>query len=917
MKGYIMNYISFSLNGGWDMFYSEKQYTDEAVPTLTKLSHEPDCFVENAIPGYWEDMTEQFRNMPFFGKLKINPEYGVQTYPILGTAPDMALPNVMGNFFYSREVVLEDTASNVAIRFEGVQNSASVWINGTFIGRHEGYSTSFELDIPNGVLKIGENNIIISVSNFRLKGHDGRGVSGLTSRAANEYTGGVTGDVELRAYKTPLRDVNLLVSKELDRVFVKLETRERVKLNWQVYDGEEMIKSGEAEDDFSFDTCGMEYWSPENPKLYVLKVLCGEYGITRQFGVRRLVVDDVKFKLNGTPYFLRGICEHCYFPMTVHPTHDISFYRNVIKKIKELGFNFIRFHTYIPAEEYMQAADELGVLLHVESPNYTSVDEFREIVRFCRRHTSVVIYCCGNELSIDDSYTEYLGHCADAVHSGTDGLFSPLSALRRAEYFFPDCKTVPAPFEHCPETFEKLDKFSDMYSSYALGQLSYFSLDANPSQLDDWSKVYNKPRVSHEICIDGTYTDLSLKDRYKNTRVGKTEMFSSIEAHLEKKGLLEKAPLYFKNSSEWQRQIRKHCFESARLCDKLAGFDFLGPIDTHWHTFGYDVGMMNEFYELKPGETVENVLRYNSPTVVLCDLDKSYNFTVGKELSCGIYTSHYGTADLHNARLEIRLMRDGKVIHRESTVIEAIENGRVSKLYDLSFTLPMSEKPYEAQLVVTLDSGDIFAENKWDVYAFPPCTEPDFGDILISNGMTSDELIKALNDGRDVFLIGSEPFVSMPTDFRIALAGRTAGNLATVINDHPLTRDLPNRGFCSWQFCSMMRGGTAVCFEADEVPFEPIIEVVSTHKYVIRQSSLFEFRALRGRLIVCGMVFSDTDPCSIWFKSKIASYMQSDSFAPDNYIGEKELLLLMNKSVKKAEENRNFAFNPNDKATIE
>ena len=37
-----------------------------------------------------------------------------------------------------------------------------------------------------------------------------------------------------------------------------------------------------------------------------------------------------------------------------------------------------------------------------------------------------------------------------------------------------------------------------------------------------------------------------------------------------------------------------------RRCENMAGYDFLGPVDTHWHTFGYDVGMMNEFFELKP-----------------------------------------------------------------------------------------------------------------------------------------------------------------------------------------------------------------------------------------------------------------------------------------------------------------------------
>lgn len=71
---------------------------------FNKSPYEPDPLVLNAVPGYWEDMTEEFKTMLFFGRLTINPQYGIQAYPLLGTAPDMALPNIIGNFFYSRTV---------------------------------------------------------------------------------------------------------------------------------------------------------------------------------------------------------------------------------------------------------------------------------------------------------------------------------------------------------------------------------------------------------------------------------------------------------------------------------------------------------------------------------------------------------------------------------------------------------------------------------------------------------------------------------------------------------------------------------------------------------------------------------------------------------------------------------------------
>ena len=127
-----------------------------------------------------------------------------------------------------------------------------------------------------------------------------------------------------------------------------------------------------------------------------------------------------------------------------------------------------------------------------------------------------------------------------------------------------------------------------------------------------------------------------------------------MERHLAEKGLLSRAPLYYRNSAGWQRLLRKHCFETVRRSKGFAGYDFLGDIDTHWHTFGYCVGMMNEFYELKPGETVENVHRYNSDTVLLADLPRCRNFIAGDRVEIPLLASHFGEA-LSKARLELRM----------------------------------------------------------------------------------------------------------------------------------------------------------------------------------------------------------------------------------------------------------------------
>ncbi|MBR3792287.1 MAG: beta galactosidase jelly roll domain-containing protein [Clostridia bacterium] len=906
-----MNYVALSLNGSWEMGYSREAYHEKECPDVAYYP------IENAVPSYWEDMVDIFCKQPFYGKLKTS-EYGIQHYPISNYVPDMTLPNILGNFYYKKTFLCADINKDAELHFEGVQNTVTIWINGTYIGHHEGYSVSFDIKVPDGIIKNGENTIILSVSNYYLQGYDERPVTGLTTRASNRGTGGITGDVELRVYNNPIRDVVIFVSEDLDEVSVKIEGVSKADYSWQVLDGENVLKSGKGKEceNFAFSTDGLLFWSPESPKLYTLEVTCEGSTLSRVFGVKKLVPDKSHLKLNNKPYFLRGICEHCYYPETVHPNHDIVFYRNVIKKVKSLGFNFIRFHTYVPEEEYMQAADELGMLVQVEAPNNSSVEHWEEIVKICRRHTCVAIYCWGNENPIYEAEVEHLSKLAKIVHEETDLLFSPMSALPMAEYNFvyPETEaTTMEPFPHHEPRMKALGEFSDLYNSYAWGKLSYRSVaQADPELIDKWNVVYNKPRLSHEICINGTYTDLSIKDRYKDTRIGKTEMFSSIEKHLEDKGLLKKAPMYFNNSSQWQRRVRKYCFEATRRCEHMAGFDFLGPIDTHWHTFGYDVGMMNEFYELKPGETVRNVLMYNSESVLLSDVMRKTNYKSGEEHTFGIYTSYYGKEEIDCATLSLYLMADGKVFAKEKIDVKNIKNGKVSKLYDWCVNMPCIEKPLALKLYVTLDSAELFCENEWELYVFPEAKNVETKGLIVSDGMTKDELKKLLNKGENIVIFGTEPFASLPTTFDISIAGRTTGNLATVISDHPIMKDFPHEGFCGWQFNQLMEKGNAVCFENDDVVFNPIIDVASSHKNIMKQSALFEFRALGGKLVVCSFDFKEDDPCADWLKKEILSYAMSNEFLPVDELDETHLDLLLSGKVKEDSTATNFAFNPND-----
>jgi hypothetical protein len=326
--------------------------------------------------------------------------------------------------------------------------------------------------------------------------------------------------------------------------------------------------------------------------------------------------------------------------------------------------------------------------------------------------------------------------------------------------------------------------------------------------------------------------------------------------------------------------------------------------------------MMNEFYELKPGETVRNVLMYNSETVLLNDLGRKTNFTSGEKLQCGIYVSHYGTRRLFDTRLSIRFEMDGKIVGRRTIHVGDVLFGSVFKLYDLEFVMPNVAKPAEIKLYVQLDDAEVHAENEWELYVFPKQQDVKPEGITLSCGMTKDELTCALEKGETVVILGTEPFNSLETSFRIALAGRCSGNLATVVYDHPVTDGMPHDGFCGWQFSQLMENGSAVCFESDDVPFEPIIEVASSHKCAIRQAAMFEMNALNGKLLVCGFKFREDDAAAKWLKNRIISYAMSEDFEPSVTVDKAQLYSLIDTAAVKAEGNSNKAFNPNDKTAV-
>ena len=172
--------------------------------------------------------------------------------------------------------------------------------------------------------------------------------------------------------------------------------------------------------------------------------------------------------------------------------------------------------------------------------------------------------------------------------------------------------------------------------------------------------------------------------------------------------------------------------------------------------------------------------------------------------------------------------------------------------------MPKFDTPRALKLKLELEATDFTVENEWELYSFPRTVshiptkaEQKAAGIGFYTDISEDKLVSLMRRGESVVLFGTGPFATLPTSFQIALAGRTAGHLATVISDNPLMEEFCHEGFCSWQFRNMLDGGKSAVLDLADIPFEPLVEAVSTYKYAHREALIFEYRIGEGRLLVC------------------------------------------------------------------
>ena len=181
--------------------------------------------------------------------------------------------------------------------------------------------------------------------------------------------------------------------------------------------------SGNTNEVLTAEYKDVELWDVDKPNLYKMTVKTEYDERELNIGFREMEIRGRDFYLNGKRINLRGDSWH--FQGLKQQTKEYAV--NWFKVCRSNGANYVRLHAEPHPEYYLDAADEVGILLVSETAIYGSSNNMNagspEFVQNCREHAkalverdknhpSVVVWSLQNEMrwvSGRDVYKTYIG----------------------------------------------------------------------------------------------------------------------------------------------------------------------------------------------------------------------------------------------------------------------------------------------------------------------------------------------------------------------------------------------------------------------------------------------------------------------------------------------------------------------------
>ncbi len=255
--------------------------------------------------------------------------------------------------------------------FCGVSTRCKVWLNGEFLGAHEGAFTPFQFEVTD-ILREGDNFIAVKVSNVRTEDS----IPALYFDWWNY--GGITRDVMLVSVpEVYIEDYHVKLDGSHVRVEVALssEVMQRVNLEIAQLGIRQTAMTGEdGRVVFTAKPHGLERWSPQAPRLYPMRLSSGADSICEDVGFRTVGVEGTRILVNGVPTFMRSVSFHEEIPQRMGRACTQEDAEYLLGAAKALGINMVRLAHYPQNEHIVRLADKMGIILWEEIPLWQGID---------------------------------------------------------------------------------------------------------------------------------------------------------------------------------------------------------------------------------------------------------------------------------------------------------------------------------------------------------------------------------------------------------------------------------------------------------------------------------------------------------------------------------------------------------------
>jgi beta-galactosidase len=319
-----------------------------------------------------------------------------------------------------------DPGRRIFVDFDGVMVNATVVINDQAVSTHQGGYLPWSAELT-GKISNGDNLLSVIVDS-RCLPVPPIGVDRGPASVDFFQPGGIYRDVSLRvlpqAFISDLfaKPANVLSSRprvDVEYTIDSAAAQASGTLQLELLDGKERIASqaatvkltspGISTEKLSLNDLGpIGLWSPDNPKLYTVRATLdipslGSHVLTKRIGFREASFRPDGFFLNGERLHLFGLNRHQLYPYAgmAMPARVQRRDAEILKY--EFNCNMVRCSHYPQSPHFLDACDELGLLVWEEAPGWHNVStsaawqdlvlqNVRDMVTRDRSRPSVIIW---------------------------------------------------------------------------------------------------------------------------------------------------------------------------------------------------------------------------------------------------------------------------------------------------------------------------------------------------------------------------------------------------------------------------------------------------------------------------------------------------------------------------------------------